>query len=113
MAAAHDVENLHHDAGKKKPEPLEHLAGVVTGAGEEGSDLVAVAALQEDAAEPSVVLEMPDHGLDAVSGDPRLARRRNLHRVRSLRVMRGASACCTGLLPLGLLLAAGVTVVDS
>ncbi len=80
---------------------------------EEGVDLVAVAARAEDAAEPSVVLEVPERGLDAVSGGPGLVRRRSPHRVRSLRVMRGAPACCTGLLPPGLSLAAAVTVVDS
>ncbi len=34
------------------------------GAGEEGVGLVAVAALEEVAAQSSVVLEVPDHGLD-------------------------------------------------
>ena len=48
----------------KTPQPFEDKAVVVAGAGEDGVDLVAVAAFEEVAPQPAIALEMSDHGLD-------------------------------------------------
>ena len=58
------AEERGQDLDKQTPQPFEDKAVVVAGAGEDGVDLVAVAAFEEVAPQPAIALEMSDHGLD-------------------------------------------------